>query len=287
MELALGTAQFGLPYGVAGRSSPVPEQEVRTILEHAAQLGIRMLDTAAAYGDIEARLAELAPNRAFKIVTKLSAMPTGMSAGEAEAWADSTLRRAGERIGDSLYAVLVHRAEDLLEGFAESVWARCVAWASGRKIKLGVSCYDPGTLNRAGERFPIEIAQLPGNALDQRLFTNPVIHRQKIEIHVRSAFLQGLLLMPAEEAKRRVPQAAKALRRWHMWLREQSIEPLAGALGLVKGFPGVSHCVVGVDSLAQLEAIAAAWQVAPALRDDTLAALELDVIDPRRWPRLQ
>lgn len=147
MQLALGTVQFGLRYGVAGRDTAVPVDEARAILARAASLGIRWLDTAAAYGDI---------------------------------------------------------------------------------------------------------AQLPGNALDQRLRTEPV-SAQGIEIHLRSVFLQGLLLMPEAAAAQRVPAAAGALARWHAWRRARSMEPLAAALGIVKALPGVSHCVVGVDNLAQLE----------------------------------
>jgi aryl-alcohol dehydrogenase-like predicted oxidoreductase len=281
MELALGTAQFGLPYGVSGRNTPVPEHEVRTILARAFALGIRVLDTAAVYGDIESRLAALAPDRAFRIITKLPAMPSGINEKEAIEWVDAALTRADERVGCSLYAILFHRTEDLLCSFAEPVWSRCAAWAFGRGVKLGVSCYDTETLSQVGQRFPITIAQLPGNAFDQRLRAAPVAC--ELEIHVRSAFLQGLLLMPETEAASRLPGATIALRRWHEWLRERSLGALLGALGLVKALPGVSHCVVGVDSLAQLEAVVAAWQAAPVLREDSLAVGDLDVIDPRRW----
>jgi aryl-alcohol dehydrogenase-like predicted oxidoreductase len=285
MELALGTAQFGLGYGIAGRGSPVPELEVRSILKRAAEFGIQTLDTAVAYGDIEARLTKLAPYGAFKIVTKLPAIPVETRPSEVSEWVDSILQRTDERIGDSLHAVLFHSAEDLLENFAEAIWARCAAWVSGREIKVGVSCYDTNTLNRVWERFPIEFAQLPGNALDQRLNSAVFVQPQELEVHIRSVFLQGLLLLPEAEAARRMPRATVALERWHSWLRERSLEPLEGALGLAKGFRAASHCVVGVDNLAQLEGIAEAWGAVPALNSDVLAEADLDIIDPRRWPR--
>lgn len=283
MQLALGTVQFGLRYGVAGRATAVPADEVRHILARAAALGIRVLDTAAAYGDIEARLAGLMPPGGMQVVSKLPAMPEGLTARDAAAWVEAALQRTQERLGTSLAALMFHRAEDLLGGCAAVLWEHCAAWARRSGCKLGVSCYDPQTLNRVRERFPVTIAQLPGNALDQRLRSVPVADAG-IELHLRSAFLQGLLLMPEAEAARRVPQAAAALQRWHAWLRENTLDALPAALGLVKGLTGVSHCVVGVDDLAQLEAIAAAWQAAPVLRADTLAVADPDVIDPRRWP---
>lgn len=284
MELTLGTAQFGLRYGVAGRATAVPEYEVRAILARAAALGVRVLDTAAAYGDIEARLARLAHGQDFGIVTKLPPKPEGLRPADVDAWADASLRTTHDRLGNALRALMFHRAEDLLDEGAEQLWQRCAAWAARHGCKLGVSCYDPATLSRIQQRFPIMIAQLPGNALDQRLRTEAVAGASPTEIHVRSAFLQGLLLMPQAAAAERVPQAAAALARWHGWLRDHALDPLQAALGLVKALPGVSHCVVGVDDEAQLEAIAAAWHATPALHADALAVTDLDVIDPRRWP---
>lgn len=286
MELALGTVQFGVGYGVAGRDEPIPEAEVRSILAHALELGIDVLDTAEAYGDIQRRLKHLAPQGAFRIVTKLSAVPQGLNAAQASDWVDQALERARADLGDMLYAVMFHRAEDLLDAvWGAALWERSLRWAERAGCKLGVSCYDPATLNMVRDRYPVVIAQLPGNAFDQRLITAPVRDAEAVEVHVRSAFLQGLLLMPEQVAAQRIPQAAQPLRRWHEWLRGHSLTPLSAALGIVKDLPGASHCVVGVDGLAQLEEITTAWATAPKLRDEALAVKDLHVIDPRYWPR--
>lgn len=284
MELALGTVQFGLPYGVAGRGEAVPEPEVSAILARAASLGIRMLDTAAAYGDIEARLLDLARPRRFAVVTKLAPLPAGLTDADVEPWAEAALNRAHERFGDALHAVMFHRAEDLLGESGERLWSSGQGWAVRNRVGLGVSCYDGRTLQRIRERFPVTIAQLPGNAFDQRLLTDPPDGAAAVELHLRSAFLQGLLLMPEAAAAQRVPAATHALSRWHRWLRDNELEALPAALGLVKGLARASHCVVGVDNAAQLEAVVAAWHATPALRADALCVPDPDVIDPRRWP---
>lgn len=282
MELALGTAQFGLAYGLAGRNSPVPENEVRVILARAGSLGIHVLDTAADYGQIESRIVDLAVDEVFKIVTKLPTMPKGMNPKEAENWVGSALQQAGERIGSSLYAVLFHRAEDLLE-YAGAAWGECMRWGSNLGIKIGISCYDPVILDRVCKEFPITIAQLPVNVFDQRLRTQQSSVRRDLEIHARSAFLQGLLLMSEADAVQRLPSATAGLRRWHAWCRERGMAPLVGALAIVKGMPDVSHCVVGVDSLEHLDAIAEAWDIAVPEYAAGLALNVIEVIDPRRW----
>jgi aryl-alcohol dehydrogenase-like predicted oxidoreductase len=283
MQLVLGTVQFGLGYGVAGRATPVPEDEVRAILARAWALGVRTLDTAAAYGDIEARLAGLAEGLPFRVVTKIGPLPAGLDAAAAADWAEAALERSRTRLGGHLHAVLFHRAEDLLEAHGPLLWDRCAAWAERHRCLLGASCYDPITLRRLAERLPVRIAQLPGNALDQRLAQSPP-GVAPLELHVRSVFLQGLLLMPRERAAQRVPASATALERWHAWVQAQGLDPLPAALGVAQGLQGATHCVVGVDNVAQLEAIGAAWKDVAPLRASELAVADLDVIDPRRWP---
>lgn len=283
MELALGTVQFGLRYGVAGRGTAVPPVEVRAILERAHALGIRVLDTAAAYGDIEPRLAALADGLSFRIVSKLPPCPDGLNAEAAAAWAIHTLTQSRSRLGPALGAMLFHRAEDLLESRGDALWAACAQFAVTHELRLGVSTYDFATLERVRTRFPISIAQVPGNVFDQRLRLASLAGDTPLEIHVRSAFLQGLLLMPEAEAAVRVSAAASALTRWHRWCRARGHDALVAALGIVKSLPSVSHCVVGVDDLGQLEAIAAAWLAAPVLVAEDLAVTDPDIIDPRRW----
>ncbi len=283
MELALGTVQFGLRYGVAGRATAVPEAEVRSILASAHALGVRVLDTAAAYGDIEARLAGLAGGHAFRIVSKLAPLPPGMTGADVGRWAAQAVARARERLGERLGALLFHRAEDLLDAQGERLWNACLQQVAGDGIALGVSCYAPATLAQVRERFPVALAQLPGNALDQRLRAAPGAVAG-VEIHLRSIFLQGLLLLPEAAAAARVPAAAAMLARWHAWCRERALEPLSAALGVAKGLPGVHQFVVGVDSLEHLEAIASAWRSAEPIKAPELAVDDDAVVDPRRWP---
>lgn len=284
MQLALGTAQFGLNYGVAGRGSIVPEGEVKAILTRAAELGIRVLDTASAYGDIEGRLAGLASMSQFQVISKISPKPRELKDSALRAWVAEEVLLSCDRLGTALYGLMFHRAEDLLEQDGDLLWAECEVVAAGRNLKLGVSCYDAKTLEEVQSRFPVTIAQVPGNAFDQRLALTAWPVGPLSEIHVRSAFLQGLLLMPEPQAAAHIPAAANALRHWRTWCDAHHMAPMTAALGIVKGFSWASHCVVGVDNLAQLEQLAQAWSDAPVVVAPELAVSATMVIDPRRWP---
>src|SRR5262249_59977070 len=111
MQLGLGTVQFGLAYGVAGRGVSVPEDEVRAILQCAAASGVRVLDTAPLYGDIESRLARLTQGLRFDIVSKIPPIPAGAAASVRDAVARA-VDQSRARLGAALHTLLFHRPED-------------------------------------------------------------------------------------------------------------------------------------------------------------------------------
>ena len=277
VELALGTVQFGLAYGIAGRGAPVPEGEIKDILALAWCAGVRTLDTASAYGDIESRLGALMRDQAFGVISKIPALPGAAAA----AFVREAVTRIKTRLGASLRTVLFHRAEDLAGPDGEAAWNAACESLRDSGVELGASCYSPAEACALRERFALQVVQLPGNALDQRL--RAVTLPPGVEIHLRSVFLQGLLLLPPSEAAARVPQAAQAIERWQRWCAERELTPLQAALGLAKALPGVRYCVVGVDRAAQLEDVLEAWRSSVSLHEPALSVDDGAIIDPRRW----
>ena len=285
MQLALGTVQFGIAYGIAGRSQAVPELEVRSILEDAVARGVRMLDTAAAYGDIEQRLGRLAEGLPLEIVSKVPAIPDELSPAAAATFVLRSARQSRDRLGTALRGLMLHRSADLAAGpRGDAVWVVLSDWSRAEGVKLGASCYSPSECASLARDRGIALSQLPGNALDQRIariaLDSPLRH---VEIHLRSAFLQGLLLMPFAQAAARLPVAAQALERWHAGYAARGLAPLEAALKVVKSFDHVSAVVVGVDSLAQWVEIAQAWECARAEAAPELTCEQPEVIDPRLW----
>lgn len=293
MELALGTVQFGLAYGAVGSGQAVAPDAARAILDTAWHQGLRWLDTAATYGDIEARLADLCGPHRFCIVSKI--VPLGaLPAAERLQAVQHSVQRSIDRLGTRLEALLFHSAADLLAPDGEPLWAAAQTAARqttadrSAPLRLGVSCYTPDELLQLRLRMDIEIAQLPANALDQRLLASLTgrdsAALQGVALHVRSAFLQGLLLAPGRGALR-VPAAAAALAGWQARCNQAGLEPAVAALGVVKALPQVQACVVGVETLAQWQEVASAWQAAQPLHWPELAAADPAVFDPRIWPR--
>jgi aryl-alcohol dehydrogenase-like predicted oxidoreductase len=283
MRLALGTVQFGLLYGVSGLSARLSAERISEILQLASAKGITTLDTAPAYGDIESRLADLAEGLEFEINSKIPAIPRHLDASAAANWVLESAQLSRKRLGDSLDGLLFHNAEDLVGTRGAVIWCALSKWAEDEDVSLGVSGYDPEAILALCQNYRISMVQLPGNALDQRCNHFTARGERKPRLQLRSAFLQGLLLMPIAAAAERVPWAMTALHQWHEWLGEQLLSPLQGALSIVKGFENIDTCVIGVDSAGQLAEVLDAWDRSAPASAEHLSCDDARIIDPRLW----
>lgn len=282
MELALGTVQFGLAYGVAGNDHPVADDEVRAILASAYEAGIRRLDTAPAYGDIEERLVALCGALDFSIVSKIPAMPASLDHSSARAWLRQSVERSRQRLGDRLRGLVFHDASLPLGIHGVALRDALAEALAGTGIRTGSSHYSAETLPDPSQWPGHEIAQLAGNAYDQRIVAL-ADRLSDTEVSLRSVFLQGLLLIDRDRAAARVPESREWLGRWDQWCEAAGVSRLAGALAVAKSFVAVDYCLVGVDSLAQLKDIVEAWSSTPAMAATELAGHDPRVFDPRQW----
>lgn len=280
-RLALGTAQFGFAYGIAGSGSPVAETMIGAILDRAEAAGITRLDTAAAYGDIEQRLARLIRDRSFRIVSKISQIPRGLEESDQVAFVRSAVRESHGRLGELMVGLLFHDADDVSLRAGDAVWKAASEECARLGVALGVSGYDPRVLADIAGYRDLAMTQLPANALDQR-FREHAIDLSGSEVTLRSIYLQGLLLMDENEAAARIPPAAAALRVWHQWCKANDLSPLEAALGIAKGFVADFY-VFGVDNVEQLDALAESWQAARSMTAPALASSDPAIIDPRCW----
>ena len=286
MKLALGTAQFGLPYGVANKKGQVSREEAKIILALARSEGIDTLDTAIAYGESEACLGGLG-TEGFKVVTKLPGIPDRLN--DVSQWVRQQIQASLERLGIStVYGLLLHRPQQLA-GVAGKPALRALEQlkAEGFVQKIGVSIYSPTELETAAQSRAIDLVQVPLNLIDRRLHTSgwlQRLHETGAEIHVRSAFLQGLLLLPRADIPVKFGSWNHLWDEWHDWLAaRQDISAAQACIGFVQSFREVDKVVVGVDSAAQLEQLIAAANTQPITNWPTIASDDEKLINPSKW----
>jgi aryl-alcohol dehydrogenase-like predicted oxidoreductase len=284
-RLALGTVQFGMNYGIANQSGQVMPDEARSIVELSRASGFDTLDTAMSYGDSEQRLGRIGVTD-WRIVSKLPAVPTGC--GDISQWVATAVDESLQRLKtDKLYGLLLHRPQQLMERDGDQLYLALQGLKrDGRVQKIGISIYDPSELTGILDSYRIDLVQAPFNVLDRRLIETGWLQRlseQDTELHVRSVFLQGLLLMKPVDRPLQFSRWSALWARWDEWLAHCGLTPLQACLRYALSFQQISKVIVGVDSPRQLEKIIKA-SVGPLPRvPDELCTNEVDLLSPANW----
>lgn len=287
-RIALGTVQFGVPYGIANKVGQVSRTEAKSILQQAYAHKVDTIDTAIGYGESESCLGEVGV-KDFKVVTKLPGIPEGCI--DIEEWVEQQLEASLSRLGvGKVYGLLLHRPEQLL-GLNGSPLYEALARLKEKGLvkKIGVSIYSPSELELLTNKFRFDLVQAPFNVVDRRLFSTGWMQRLKdsgVEIHTRSAFLQGLLLMKQSAIPPKFLPWNGILRKWHHWLNENNISALQASLAFTLSFTQIDRVVVGVDSLSQLLQILSSENDSKNTEIPNFVSEDENLINPANWSNL-
>ncbi len=289
-RIALGTAQFGLDYGIAG-GEKIQSYEVCKILNYARENEINTLDTAISYGDSEQLLGE-AGICEWKTVTKLPAIPENCQ--NLEEWVIKSVYGSLERLRiPKLYGLLLHRPKKLLGASELQLYSALLNCKDrGYVQKIGISIYDPSELEEILDKYPIDLVQAPFNVIDRRLETSISLNgscwldrlrESGVEIHVRSIFLQGLLLMKLNQRPEKFSRWNDLWSEWDTWLEDNHISALKACLNFALSYKQINRIVVGVDSLSHLEGILENIEGKFPVTPSSLISNDSNLLNPSCW----
>ena len=292
-ELALGTANWGGSYGAPGREATVDEPVARGLAAAFLDAGHGLVDTAPAYGGAEELVGTVLAGRA-RVVSKVPAEV--MAEPDAARLAVEGLQRSLERTRvDRFAGVLLHDASagTRADGRGHDVLA--AVRAADLSDRVGVSVYAPEEALAAVERLGADLVQLPCNVLDQRFLDSGCVAdlaATGVEVHVRSIFLNGVLLADPEGLSGPLATLAPAVRRLVGAAGAAGCSVLEMATAFARRATGAHAVVVGAFAVRQLTEVLAAWDragnadVALSAIDWTgLAAAGEPAVDPRAWSR--
>ncbi len=257
MKIALGTVQFGMEYGVANSTGKVTPEQASLILDTARRSGVDTIDTAIGYGDSESVLGRTGVS-AWKVVSKLPAVPP--HATDVGDWVMSQVADSLSRLKvRQLHGLLLHAPKQLLEpNGTELMKALAEVKKRGLVAKIGISIYEPADLDCLLRIGRVDIVQAPLNILDRRLIESGWARRLKesgVELHTRSAFLQGLLLVRPSDRPARFARWQAVWDAWDRWLSESNESALSACLKYVLTIKDVDRVIVGVDDVTHLRQI--------------------------------
>ena len=273
----LGTAQFGLDYGITNKRGLIPGTEAKQILQVAAERGVQTLDTAAAYGGAEETLGALGASSTFAVITKIGTGEPDLVKPKLE----ESLRRLKT---DKVSGVLIHDFKSW-EKTPESWNALSDAQAEGLTEAIGLSLYAPEEwklfydwAQRTKAPMP-DIVQAPLSVFDQRFV--PHLRQLKnngVRVMVRSVFLQGVGFCDPEG----MPEQVASLKPSVLQLGELQGEVGASRAATLLTFPlvldGVDDVVLGVDSLGSFLELLEAYDEAHKLKE-TLGPERFSALD--------
>lgn len=277
--LLIGTAQWGMDYGITNRAGRIAEAELVRLADFALSCGYVSLDTAPAYGDSETRIGELGSG--FRVQTKVSASVRSME--DLNDSLESSMKALRQ---DRIWSVLVHDWSVLDAGERlRALEMLSDLQAAGGIERFGVSIYDEADLVDLPEDLHgLEVVQIPVSLLDQRLLSAEIISALRvrgIRIQARSIFLQGAVLDTDHvSSQAQHPHVV----RLHESLRERGLSPAQASIDFIKRCEWIDEVVVGFAELRQLREFADAWVRENSDIDwSRYASNDLALVDPRLW----
>lgn len=286
MNIILGTAQFGLDYGVSNINGQVEIEEVTKIVSRCGELGISHFDTAQAYGQSESVLGRVL-GREVCITTKI---PPRVSDGLNDSdWIMTNIKQSlSSLMRPHIDELLFHRSRDLLTCDAGKVNGLLDNLKSNGLVKnIGVSLYEFDDIVYLLNNYDIDIIQAPFNIMDRRLVNDgwlELFKERGIRIDVRSAFLQGLLLMDSSLRH-------NYFRRWDSVFEKldtlREIYPELSKIDLciqfVKQHSLIDNLVIGTQSERELLEVVDSFSSQHNIDFPDCSSRDIDLIDPSRW----
>lgn len=285
-KLILGSAQFGLDYGINNSKGKFNCLEVEELLDYAHSKGVQTLDTAQEYGDAEITIGEYFkkhPKNKFKIITKITLQNKSF---------EEALKKSLKRLQlDQVEVIMFHSFEEYKR--IKNELPNWVAKFKGVLFKkIGVSLYTNEEIETVLGDVNIDVIQTPFNLLDnefQRGEQYKKIKRSGKELHVRSVFLQGLFFKPLDQITKQLQPLVPLLKELQLQAVKSKISLNEIALAYVQSKPYVDGFLIGVDDLDQLKSNLSATQI--KLSDqmvntiDQIALEEKNVLNPGVWKR--
>ena len=284
-NIAIGTANFGMQYGVANSRGKLSKNSVAEILGLAKSLGITCLDTANAYGESQKVLGEFGV-RDWRVVSKISSVPQNCNDIDSFVCTQIDLILSSLRLSD-FETVLVHNSKDLTGELGDEVYeALNAAKSRGQVEKIGVSIYDPSDLESITSRFQLDVVQAPINVFDNRLQDSGWLDRlasMGVEVHARSVFLQGVLLSAIAQNNDFFKPWKTTFEKWNRFAESSGTSALMNCVKHVNSFEKVTFAVVGVDSAQNLSEVFDAFSEQPQRIDEGYFSVDSQLINPACW----
>ena len=266
-RMVLGTAQFGLSYGVANKTGRPEQAVVNDLIRTAISNGVQYLDTARAYDESEQAVGKAKAGgwaSRVTVITKLSPLldcPEDSDSDLVRVFTERSVYQSCHALGlEKLDILMLHRAEHLTAWHSSALDTLWKLKEKGVINRIGVSVQTPDEALTALQFSDLSFIQIPFNILDYRWgqVIEKISETRKVRpltVHARSALLQGLLTTEKQSlwGKAHCENAAQIID----WLKEKANQNTNGdvislCLRFVLSQEWINGLVMGVENREQL-----------------------------------
>ena len=290
-QLCLGTAQFGLDYGITNTKGKIEKNQVNLIIERAINKKIKFFDTASSYGESQKIIGNKLKNHNVNIISKFKSLSKSFIKNEDIELQELEFKKSLKRLKTSrLDSFLLHNPSDLKKGNSHLL----INWLKNLKERglikrFGISIYDEKDLEEVSLK-DLEVIQMPISIYDQRLLKKDFIKKlqdNNISIHVRSIFLQGLLLQKSEDWPKSIEK--KFIQHHQNYEKEvykQNLTLLDSSISFIKNLEFPELILFGITNISELNAFLKSWEseeIKKNLNYSLYNWSDKNDIDPRTW----
>ena len=287
-KLILGTVQFGLDYGINNTIGKLSEDQVFELLENAYDLGVRTLDTAEAYGNAHSIISNFhkQSKKRFSIISKYSSSNFDYPIDLVE-----RIRVHCSNFNiNYLEGYMFHSYNDFKMNINNDPNVLDNIKNSGLVKKAGVSVYANDEIEELLNYKNIDLIQLPFNLFDNEYQRKEILERAKkrdIEIHTRSAFLQGLFFKDTHSLDGKLLALKNDLIDVQALAQNSSIALADLALNYPLNKSYIDKVVIGIDSLEQLrnniKAVGNEFDKSIYEKIDRIQIKHTNLLNPSNW----
>jgi aryl-alcohol dehydrogenase-like predicted oxidoreductase len=290
-KLVLGSAQFGINYGIANSKGKLKNKEIKKIINISKKKRVFKIDTAINYGSSQKDLGKNNLDK-FKIITKLPSLPLSIREKDISQWVELKIRNSLKELKvKKIYGLLFHEPQNLLDKKGKQLFNSVNNLKKNGLIdKIGISVNNFKILRKLVGLYSFQIVQVPFNILDRRVlkFVN-LLKRKKIKIYARSIFLQGLLLSERIFRKKKFSKWKKIWDLWELYNIKNNSNYLYSALSFVVLNKKIDYVVIGVDNSYNFKEIIKNINLIKKsdkkfkFLDNTLVCADENLINPSMW----
>ena len=285
-KIILGSANFDQIYGI--KKNFIKKKEIKGLFNLALKNKIRTIATSPLYNKSE-KIIGLLNNNKFKIISKIPKIPKNIKKKNIKKWLKLKAVNSLKNLKIKRFeCLLLHDANSLLSKNGNEIYKSIKNIKTiGLTNKIGISIYDFNILDKILTKFKIDLIQAPLNILDQRLIMSGWLKKLKkrgIEIHVRSIFLQGILLLSHNQLPKKLKKLNKKWIIWESWLKKNKFTPLQVCLSFIFNQRQLDGIVIGYNNKNQLNQILKQKKIKSSFSIPSLNIRENKLVDPRAWP---